>query len=76
MVERRVNARLTMEAPARLLSGWQHVICCAVANFSAAGACIELDAAVPLTNEVDLFVSNPRFERACRVVWRSTDRVC
>ena len=75
MAERRDTARLPMEAPARLLSGWQHVIRCTVRNLSAAGACIELDATVPLKNEIDLFISHPRFESACRVVWRSTDRV-
>ena len=51
------------------------LIDCTVCNITSDGACLNFAAATPVAESFALSFDNFRSTRACRVVWRQTDRV-
>ena len=74
MLERRRHVRVPTAIPARILFHWQHVVECTVRDLSVGGACIELpDAHLP--DIFDLVIDGETDGYACRVAWRTIDRM-
>jgi hypothetical protein len=51
------------------------VISCTVQNITSGGACLKLANTFGLPETFDLTFEHGRTRRACRVVWRTTDRL-
>jgi hypothetical protein len=74
-MERRKHTRVSLNASARALVGWQEVLECHVRDISLGGACLEFHTPAVVPDQFDLFVRNPPLDRACRVVWRAGARL-
>lgn len=76
MEERRHLARHAVLKSAKIMfdsqSSWFD---CTVCNITNDGACLTIAAATPVDESFALSFDNFRSTRACRVVWRQTDRL-
>ena len=75
MIERRQYSRVAAGTPARILCNYRSVLACTIRDISAGGACLELDPGIAIPERFDLIPGRGDDPRACRVVWRFSDRV-
>ncbi|HKA70435.1 MAG TPA: PilZ domain-containing protein [Xanthobacteraceae bacterium] len=74
-LDRRQYSRAVTGTPARILCNYRSVLACTIHDISAGGACLVLDPSVALPERFDLIPGRGDDPRACRVVWRFSDRV-
>jgi PilZ domain-containing protein len=75
MIERRQYSRVETGEPARILCNYRSVLACTIRDISTGGACLELDPTIAIPEKFDLIPGRGHDPRACRVVWRFSDRV-
>ena len=75
MIERRQHSRMLTGEPARILCNYRSVLACTIRDISASGACLELDPGIAIPERFDLIPAGGDDPRACRVIWRLSDRV-
>jgi hypothetical protein len=76
MEERRQLARHAVLKSAKIMFDNQPSrFDCTVCNITNDGACLNVAAATPVAESFALSFDNFRSTRACRVVWRQTDRL-
>lgn len=76
MEERRKLARHAVLKSAKIIFGNQSsLVDCIVCNITSDGACLNFAAAMPAAESFALSFDNFRSTRACRVIWRQTDRL-
>lgn len=76
MDDRRKHQRLrTLKAGKIVFNRRLNVIDCVVRNMSEGGACLQVDGTDWLPEKFDLTIPIDGLKRACRLCWKSADRV-
>jgi hypothetical protein len=75
MRQRRQLKRYVVNKSAKIVFGDAALVDCTVCNVNSGGACLSLKATTRLPEVFELSFDSFRSVRACRVVWRKTDRL-
>ena len=75
MIENRQSLRHRVLKAGTIAFGSGAGISCTVRNMSESGASLEVDSPIGIPEVFKLVIEKDHFERACRVVWRSKNRI-
>lgn len=76
MDEHRTHARLrTLRSGKIVFNHKSSVLDCTIRNMSDGGACLQVPSTVGIPDCFDLVVDQDRMNRACRVAWKTGNRI-
>ena len=76
MAENRINPRhRVLRAGKNVFNHRFSVVDCTVRNVSAGGACLQVPTTIGIPDDFDLVIEPEKESRACRVAWKSDNRL-